>query len=176
MAAGDSLSPGNQPFVLTLEMDGESFARFEELRRRYYPPERNLVPAHLTLFHQLPGDHRREVKALIGSVCRGHAAIDMEVAEVKALERGVAVFLRSPRLMALRDELAREWWAWLGDQDRAGFRPHVTIQNNVDGATARAAQRSVNAGGLPRKVRGTGLHLWRYRGGPWEDVQLYRFR
>ena len=176
MAAGDSLGPGIQPFVLTLEMDGESFARFEELRRRYYPPERNLVPAHVTLFHQLPGDRAREVKALIGSVCRSHPVMALEVAEVKALERGVAVFLRSARLMALRDYLAGEWWTWLGDPDRAGFRPHVTVQNNVDAATARATQRGVNASRLPRNVRGIGLHLWRYRGGPWEDVQLYRFR
>ena len=61
MAAGNGLG-GDPPFVLTLELDGASFGRLNELRRRHYPPERNMVPAHLTLFHQLPAAHGREVR------------------------------------------------------------------------------------------------------------------
>ena len=64
MASGSDLGE-RPPFVLTLEMDGESFARFNELRQAHYPPERNLVPAHVTLFHRLPGERGREIKALL---------------------------------------------------------------------------------------------------------------
>ena len=91
-------------------MDGESFARFDALRRRYYPPERNLVPAHVTLFHQLPGERgARDQGAAAARSPRAQRPIDIAAGEAKALERGVALFLRSPQLSALRDELAAEW-------------------------------------------------------------------
>ena len=176
MAAGDGVAAERPPFVLTLEMDGESFARFDELRRRHYPPERNLVPAHVTLFHQLPGDRGRELKALLQRMAARRKPFEVEVGEAKALERGVAIALRSPQLHSLREELAAEWRLWLADQDRAGFRPHVTIQNRVSSQQARETERSIAAAFRPPRMRAIGLHLWRYRGGPWEHIQLYRFR
>lgn len=176
MAAGRSVEGQTAPFVLTLEMDGESFARLDALRRRFFPPERNFIPAHLTLFHQLPGDRAREIKALLKQAAEKEPPIPLEVSEVKGLERGVAVFLRSARLGALRDSLAAEWWPWLTGQDKSGFRPHVTIQNKVDPAEARRTEQAVAVELRLRSVTGTGLHLWRYLGGPWEHVQLFRFR
>ena len=173
MAAGNSL--GEAPaLIVTLEMDGAAFARFDELRRRYFPPERNLVPAHVTLFPRLPGERGRDVKALLRALSAGRRPIEVEVGEPRASERGVAVFLRSPLLSAFRDELAREFRPWLGPDD--AFRPHVTIQNNVGPAEARRTEREIAATLLPKRLTGLGLHLWRYRDGPWEDVQLFRFR
>jgi 2'-5' RNA ligase len=175
MAAGNALD--SAPFVLTLELDGESFARLDELRRRHYPPGRSVVvPAHVTLFGRLPGDRGREIKALLRQIVVGRMPIEIEVGEAKAMEKGVAIMLRSPQLASLRDELLAEWWPWLADQDRAGFRPHVTIQNNVSAAVARETQQAINATLRLRRARGVGLHLWRYRGGPWEHVQLFPFR
>jgi 2'-5' RNA ligase len=175
MASGDGVA-APAPFVLTLEMDGASFAKLDELRRRHYPPERNVVPAHVTLFHQLPGDRAREVKAMLRAVAMTRSAFDVEATEVKAMGQGVGLALRSPQLHALRDELAAEWAPWLTAQDRAGYRPHVTIQNKVDAAEARLTQQTVAASFRPFAIRALGVHLWRYLGGPWEDVQLFRFR
>ena len=176
MADRSGLTAAAPPFVLTAELDGDSFSRLNDLRRRFYAPERNLVPAHVTLFHQLPGDNAREIKALLMQVTSGQAPIDLAIAEVKTIGTGVAVFLRSPQLSALRDALAAEWWPWLSRQDQAGFRPHVTIQNKVSEAEARRTQREVSATFRMLRARAIGLHLWRYRNGPWEDVQLFRFR
>jgi hypothetical protein len=67
-------------------------------------------------------------RALLRQVSSGKPVLEMDVGEVKFIGTGVAVFLRSPQLSALREGLAREWWPWLTNQDRAGFRPHVTIQ------------------------------------------------
>ncbi len=173
MVAADGVEA---PFVLTAEMDGESFARLQELRRRHYPPERNAVPAHLTLFHQLPPAHAREIKALLRQVAGGQPPVEMQVSEVKDIGGGVAAFLRSPQLLSLRQALADEWWPWLTEQDKAGFRPHVTVQNKVSTAEARSTQRAVQAELRLPRMRAVGLHLWRYRRGPWEDVQLFRFR
>jgi hypothetical protein len=42
--------------ILTLKLDQTTFERANTLRQQYFPPERNVVPAHVILFHQLPGD------------------------------------------------------------------------------------------------------------------------
>ena len=173
MAAGNGLG-GAPPLIVTLEMDGESFARLDELRRRHFPPERNFVPAHVTLFPRLPGERGRDIKAFLREAAAGRQPIVVEVGGAKASDRGVAILLRSPQLQALRAELAREFAPWLAGDD--GFRPHVTIQNNVGAAEARRTERELAASFLPRRITGLGLHLWRYRDGPWEHVQLFRFR
>ncbi len=176
MAPADQLRSASAPFVLTLEMDGEAFAAFEALRRRHYAPERNLVPAHVTLFHKLPGERAREIKAYLRAVAAAEKPIEVEVGEARGLERGVAVFLNSPRLHALRERLAAEWHPWLERQDQIGFRPHVTIQTTENEAEARRTVASLARGAIPRRMRGVGLHLWRYRDGPWESDALFRFR
>jgi 2'-5' RNA ligase len=156
-------------------MDGESFSALDALRRRYYVPERNLVPAHVTLFYRLPAERSREIKALLTKIASAQKPIEIPSGEPKVLERGVAIFLHSPQLNALRDALAREWSPWLDEQDQAGFRPHVTIQTTDSEAEARSTMQAIRAIRLP-KIQGVGLHLWRYLGGPWEHEQLFRFR
>lgn len=176
MAPRGNLTPGDAPFVLTLEMDGEAFAALDALRRRYYAPERNLVPAHTTLFYALPSERGREIKAFLAQVVSVQKPIEIARGEVKAMEHGVAIFLHSPQLAALRQELAREWWPWLGERDKAGFRPHLTIQTTLDEAEAfRTRQAIAKTFRLPR-IKGVGLHLWRYRDGPWESERVFRFR
>ena len=173
MAAG---SIGVAPLVLTLDLDGEAFAELQALRRRYYAPERNVVPAHVTLFKALPGERFRDVRRLLQQAAEREPPIEISVEEVRPLEQGVAVFLRSPRLAALRDQLAREWEPWLAEPDRLRFQPHATIATTGSEAEARRLVRQVSAELRLRRIVGAGLHLWRYRDGPWEDVRVFRFR
>ena len=151
MAARSDLATRPAPFVLTLKMDGESFAALDALRRRYYAPERNLVPAHVTLFYRLPGERAREIRLLAKTVA-GRKPIEIASAEVKAMERGVAISLRSPQLGALREELAQEWSPWLGDEDRRGFRPHVTIQTTLDEAEAYRTRQAIGRASCRERV------------------------
>jgi len=87
----------------------------------------------------------------------------------------VAYELSSPELLALRRELVRSWEPWLGAQDRQGFKPHITVQNKVSPERARALQKELQASFTPFEIRGVGLSLWRYLGGPWEPVDTYLF-
>jgi hypothetical protein len=176
MAAADDLRRDGEPFVLTLEMDGASFSRFDEFRRRYYPPARNMVPAHVTLFYRLPGNRGREIKALLTKTTRAQSQFEVVIGPARALERGVAFFLHSPQLLALREGLAAEWWPWLTDRDRMGYRPHVTIQNNVSPAEAMKTRRELEAARPPNLIQAVGLHLWRYHDGPLINAQLFPFR
>jgi hypothetical protein len=175
MAFRDGVEPATA-LILTLEMDGESFAHLDRLRRRHYPPERNLTPAHIALFYALPVDKAREIKALLVSTAERERPIEATITEVRALESGVAGFILSPRLMALRGRLAVEWEPWLGDRDAMRFQPHVTLAPATSDAEARRLVGEIGAELRLSRILGAGLHLWRYRGGPWEDERLFRFR
>ena len=43
-----------EPFIVTAELPGEIFSWVDGLRRAHFPPERNHLSAHVTLFHALP--------------------------------------------------------------------------------------------------------------------------
>lgn len=164
------------PLILTLTLDDASFALFEGLRRAHFPPERNQVPAHLTLFHTLPGDERRTIGALLDQVSRQQQRITLDVAGLAFTGAGVAFSIASASLATLRRELAREWQHWLTPQDGHGFRPHVTVQNKVSPRAARELHRTLSATFQPFEAFGTGLHLWDYLGGPWRSRRAWRFQ
>lgn len=162
------------PLILTLALHPDDQARFERLRGLHFPPTRNLIPAHVTLFHHLPGLEIEAVQDEIKARC-AVAPFPVSVPGLRFLGRGVAYALESPTLAALRAGLARAWDGWLTPQDRQGYRPHVTIQNKASPEAARALHANLQAGFTPFTVRAEGLDLWRYLGGPWEQVGHHRF-
>lgn len=163
------------PLILTLGLDPALFAGLDALRQTYFPPERNLVPAHVTLFHHLPGDHEAEIAAHLAAVCADQPPVPMTLPGLRSLGRGVAVTVDAPELVALRKRLARHWAGWLTPQDRQGYRPHVTLQNKVTPAEARRTLDGLAATWVPAGGTGEGLALWRYVGGPWEPAGRFAF-
>ena len=163
------------PFILTLKMDDESQERFDRLREAHFPPERNYLSAHLTLFHHLPGDREGEVVEEIEDACRQQAPIILKATGLLFMGRGVAYKLEAPELVGLRRRLARTWEPFLTNQDRQGLRPHVTVQNKVSPEKARALHQQLESSFSPFEVRGGGLLLWRYLGGPWEKTGEHAF-
>jgi 2'-5' RNA ligase len=164
------------PLIVTLQMDERSQERFDRLRELHFPPERNYLKTHLTLFHKLPGGREAEVRSELREVCQDREPITLSATGLRFLGRGVAYELSSPGLEALHRDLARRWEPWLGAQDRQGFKPHVTVQNKVPPEQARALHKELQAAFSPFEVEGIGLSLWRYLGGPWEGVVRYPFR
>jgi 2'-5' RNA ligase len=163
------------PLVVTLQMERPARERFDAERRALFPPGRTHVGAHITLFHALPGEHRAAVASALAAE-QGQKVLAVAVTGVRSLGRGAAYTLESPELSRLRDRLATAWEPWLTPQDRRPFRPHVTVQNKVDAATARATVLALTAAFTPHALRGIGLELWRYVGGPWELVERFPFR
>ncbi len=164
-----------EPLILTLGLHPEDQARFERLRRLHFPAERNLIPAHVTLFHHLPGTELDAVQRDVTRRCAGLTAFHVTVSGLRFLGRGVAYELQSPELLALRAKLAGEWRTWLTPQDQQGYRPHITIQNKAAPEAARALRDAMQAGFAPFTVRAEGLLLWRYLGGPWEALGQHAF-
>lgn len=170
------LTPDFKPLILTARVDAPSMARLEALRRAHYPPELNQVPAHISLFHHLPGSELDPVIDRLKFTARHHPAPEVEVAGLRSLGNGVALTLHSEGLAAIRAELAEAWWPLLIPQDRQGWRGHVTVQNKVDPATARTTLAMLSASFAPWTCRIAGIDVWRYLGGPWQAVRTVALR
>lgn len=166
--------PEAAPLVVTLLLDADAQARFDALRRAHFPPERNHLDAHVTMFHAVPGAELARVRDDLAQVAQ-RPAYEVAVVRVRSLGRGVAYELRSVELDAQRAELARRWSPWLTPQDARPHTAHVTVQNKVEPAAARALLQELQAGFVPHTVTATGLALWRYLGGPWEPLGDYLF-
>lgn len=167
--------PDPAPLILTLALAPADQARFDHLRTAHFPAERNYLDAHVSLFHHLPGDEASAIAATLAIAAGARAPFAIAVTGLRSLGRGTAFTLAAPELARLRAELAALWAAALTAQDWQGFRPHITIQNKVDPAAARALLSQLSRDFAPFEVTATGLALWRYRGGPWEKEGDFAF-
>ncbi|WCT71831.1 2'-5' RNA ligase family protein [Sphingomonas naphthae] len=167
--------PDPAPVIVTATLGDADFARLDALRRAHFPPERNHLSAHLTLFHHLPPSLLPELDGRLREAVRA-APPAATLAAVMSLGRGVAYRIDSPALAAVRADLADAFAGLLTPQDQAGWRPHVTIQNKVAPEAARALQVALSADFRPAPLAIVGLASHYYRGGPWEPIKAYRFR
>jgi len=163
------------PLIVSALLDDASQAELDARRRRWFPAGRRVVGAHLTLFHALPGERAGEVAAVLEEVT-DRPAPSAGIGEPFALGRGVAHRVDAPELVRVHEEIQRRFADDLTRQDSARLRPHVTVQNKVDPATARATLAELAAEHRPWTATVTGLGLWRYRGGPWEAAGEFPFR
>lgn len=165
----------SDPLILTARFDPEAATTFQRLREQHFPSHLNIVPAHLTLFHHLPGAERDAVETELLRSCAASATIRFTVTGVRFLGRGVAMEIDAAGLVAKRRQLAEGWSRWLVPQDRQPFKPHVTVQNKVDPTAARALHQRLETQWAPMAGVIVGLDLWHYRGGPWEIARQFTF-
>ena len=163
------------PIIVTALFGAADQAWFDGLRRAHFPPDRNHLAAHLTMFHHLPPAIEAELRHRLAQETRRVPAPPARLAAVMSLGRGVAYRIDSPGLAAIRARLADAFAPLLTPQDAAGWRPHVTVQNKVAPAEAKALHARLAAELQPRSLAIAALASWRYRGGPWEPLSLHRF-
>ena len=163
------------PIIVTALLGTADFGWAEALRRAHYPPERNLVPAHISLFHHLPPARLPELLRLMADLARDCRPPSAQLGDVMFLGRGVAYRVESPMLLTMRERIA-EWFADdLIPQDQGRPRLHITIQNKVEAPVARALHAALAAEFRPRPLSITGLAAWHYLGGPWQLARRYGF-
>lgn len=161
--------------IVTAEIGQPDFGWLDGLRRAYFPPERNVLKAHLTMFHALPPSAEHELRHRLsefGREPRPKATIE----GLMDLGGGVAYRVVSPELDMVRAELADSFHGLLSAQDAGGWRSHVTIQNKVPPKEARALRERLEREFRPRTLNISGLGLHRYLNGPWEKLAVYPFR
>ena len=164
------------PLIVTAQLPPDLFAWADALRRAHFPPERNLLAAHVTLFHALPPSLLAEVRQCLAELGAGHAPPPARITGLLNLGRGTAIALESPALLALRDRIAGRFHGLLTAQDQHRPRLHITIQNKVLPEAARALQSSLRDALTERRFAFAGLALHHYRGGPWEAAGTWPFR
>ncbi|ATY31820.1 2'-5' RNA ligase family protein [Sphingomonas psychrotolerans] len=166
---------GAAPIIVTALFGRQDQAWFDVLRREHYPPERNMLPAHLTLFHHLPPGVAEELKQRLSSETRGVRAPRAKVTGLVSLGGGVAYRIEAPELSAIRAGLCEAFSGMLMPQDAGRWWPHVTVQNKVTPSLAMVVLGALSRDFRPREVEIAGLASWWYRGGPWEPHSRHMF-
>lgn len=161
------------PLVVTLALDPAAQQRFDAERAALFPPGTTEVGAHVTLFHAVPGELLPSVRLDLHD--NAGPAFPVGVAGVLPLGRGAAYALLSAELTRRHRNLQSLWWPHLTAQDQQGFRPHITVQNKVTPAEARATTARLRRAFRPYEVQATGFVLWRYAGGPWTELERFPF-
>ena len=163
------------PIIVTALFGRGDQGWFDAQRAAFFPPERNVLAAHCTLFHQLPPSAADELKRRLTEETRGVRAPDARVAGLMSLGKGVAYRIDSPGLAAIRTRLVEAFAGLLMPQDAGGWRPHVTIQNKVTPNVAKLLMEQLSRDFRPRPVELAGVATWWYRGGPWEPLSRHMF-
>ncbi|MGN3975433.1 2'-5' RNA ligase family protein [Tsuneonella sp. SYSU-LHT278] len=163
------------PLIVTAELPEALQSRADQLRAAHFPPERNHLKAHVTLFHALPPMVEGELRDALAVEARA-APVRARLEGVMNLGRGTALRLCSPGMLELRERIADRLHGLLTPQDQQAPRLHVTIQNKVAPSVAKALQAALARTLEPRDFTFAGLALHRYRGGPWETVHRWPFR
>jgi hypothetical protein len=134
------------------------------------------VPAHVTLFHALPPFVEEEARALLAALAAALPPPEARLAQVMDLGTGSAFRIECADLLEVRDRIAEHFHGMLTQQDTPRPRLHVTVQNKVERAEARALQAELALDFQPETFRFAGLALHRYLGGPWEPAGRWSFR
>jgi hypothetical protein len=145
------------------------------MRRAHYPPDRNQVLAHLTLFRQLPPSAGAELNRRL-AIYAATPAPKAAIVGVMDLGGGTALRVDSEELEDMRHDLALSLHGLLTPQDAGPWSPHITIQNKVEPREAKALQARMKAGFERRPLAIRALATWRYLNGPWQPIRDYPFR
>jgi 2'-5' RNA ligase superfamily len=162
------------PIIVSALFGDEDFAWLDGQRRAHFPAERNVLRAHLTLFHHLPPSIESELLNRLREETRRPAPPAM-IDGLMSLGYGVAYRVRSDGLENARANLAEAFAPLLIPQDQASWRPHVTIQNKAKPGIAKALLIALTDNFSPRRLAIAGLAAWHYQGGPWAPIAAYRF-
>jgi len=163
------------PLIVTAELPEALQSRADQLRRLHYPPERNVLAAHVTLFHALPPSVEEELRDALAAEARARP-VPARLEGVMSLGSGTALRIASPVMLAIWERLADRFHGLLTPQDELAPRLHVTIQNKVSPHDAKVLMKRLNSEIEALDFAFAGLALHRYRGGAWETLKRWSFR
>ncbi|MBV1917731.1 MAG: 2'-5' RNA ligase family protein [Sphingomonadaceae bacterium] len=161
--------------MVTAELPPEIFEWSDSLRRAHFPPERNKLKAHVTLFHALPPSVEGELRQLLGELT-GHNAPKARISGLMKLGTGTALAVECPGMLELHAIIQDRMHGLMTPQDTHTLRLHITIQNKVTLEAARALQEELGPVLEHREFRFRGFELFAYEDGLWRPIRTFRFR
>nr|WP_052117842.1 2'-5' RNA ligase family protein [Novosphingobium pentaromativorans] len=175
---GQALSPERKPgapLLVTAELPGDVLSWADGLRRAHYPPERNRLRAHVTLFHALPATVEEELVQVLKDLSASPPP-SARMTGLMKLGHGTALALESPEVVELHGVIAERMHGLLTHQDARPLRLHITIQNKVTGEAARALQAELAPQLQPFAFRFRGFGLYAWEDGLWREIRTIPFR
>ena len=166
----------SQPLILTALLPADLHRWATRLRETHFPPERNYLEAHVTLFHALPPQCEEELRDLLKRVARDNPPLEAAITGLMPMGKGTAIRIESEAMLGLREEIADHFHGMLTGQDQHSIRLHATIQNKVTIEEAKALQSRLSGEVTEQRFDFRGLGLFRYCGGPWEHIRDFVFR
>jgi len=163
------------PLLIVAELPPDILAWADDLRRKHYPPERNRLAAHVTLFHGLPPSARIAVSSLLSEFAR-RPPPEACLGGIMDLGRGTALAVESPQMVALHAEMAERLIGLVQQKDARPLRLHITVQNKVPEAEAGALQRELREALRPLRFHFRGFGLYGWTGEIWRQMKLFPFR
>lgn len=163
------------PLLVTGELPPDVLAWADGLRRQHYPPERNRLRAHVTLFHALPPSVEDELRQILGDLAAAPPP-EARISGLMKLGGGTALAVESPALVELHGMIAERMHGLLTRQDAQPLKLHITIQNKVTGEEARALQAELGATLQPLAFRFHAFGLYAYEEGLWRPIRTFAFR
>ncbi len=163
------------PLLITAELPGDVLAWADGLRRAHYPPARNRLRAHVTLFHALPPSSEAEVRRLLADLAR-EAPPEARLGGLMNLGRGTAIDIHSAGMVAMHEHLTQRLAGLLSAQDAHRLRLHVTVQNKVTPEAARALQAELGGTVPDWHFRFHALGLYAWEDGLWRPIRDFPFR
>lgn len=163
------------PLLVTAELPSEVLGWADALRRAHYPPERNRLRAHVTLFHALPPSVEAELVTLLKDLAREPAPAG-RIDRLMRLGKGTALAVHSPAMVKFHAEIQERMHGLLTPQDAQPLRLHITIQNKVTPQAARALQEELEPQLQPVDFRFKGFGLYAWEEGLWRPLRTIAFR
>ncbi len=164
------------PFIVTAELPGNVLAWADALRRAYFPPERNHLAAHVTMFHAFSPSLREELQGMLAALADEFAPPAVRVTGLMNLGGGTAIKLHSPGMSAIRTLISERFHGMLTAQDQGAKQLHITIQNKVAPAAAKALQTALAPVLESREFAFPALGLHLYLGPQWEPQGRWPLR
>lgn len=164
------------PLIITAELPEDIYSWTNQLRTENFPPERNYLKAHVTLFRALPPSSENELRRCLAAMARDHAPVPARITGLMKLGKGTALCIECEGMIAMWEEMADRFHGLLTPQDEHAPRLHITVQNKVSIEEAKALQAELAPRIVPRDFAFRGLGLHYYRGGPWEHIASFAFR
>lgn len=163
------------PLILTFQLDPLSQERLDAWRARYFPKDRNFLKAHLTIFHQLPGQSFESIEVQLEDFAAEQFPFAITFDQLLTKQGFVGIRASGESLETQRSELSELFAALLRSQDKQPYRPHVTIANLGSPREAASCFKELEKDFTPWAGKVQGLELYHYRGGPWEFAKRFPF-
>lgn len=158
-----STPPASGPLILLARPEPRAQAALDALRAAHWPPPGPRLPAHVTLFRQLPPSQEADLLARLRLEARDLRAAQAQPLGWSERDAGIALRLSCPALEALHARLAEAWAPLLGAADRGPPWLHVTIAHGLDPRAVRGLARRLANEPLPPRLALVALELWRWR-------------